>query len=127
MQVTYNIGTTGGATGQIASVTRVDGRVVNYQFSANRVMTCETLPDSSTCRITNEYWPLHSPTGGVSVGNSYDQVTRQTTAAGEVWNYEYDFSQYAGDAPQLAPLDLHQETKRTPTAKQNEPHDKNNP
>src|SRR3546814_21178191 len=42
MQVTYNIGTTGGATGQIASMTRVDGSVVNYQFSANRVMTCET-------------------------------------------------------------------------------------
>src|SRR3546814_18752376 len=76
MQVTYNIGTTGGATGQIASVPRIDGGVVNYQFSAHRLMTCETLPDSSTCRIHNEYCPLPTPPAGVSVGNNSHQMTR---------------------------------------------------
>src|SRR3546814_13121655 len=36
MKVNYNMGTTGGATGQIESVTRVDGSVVKYNVSDNR-------------------------------------------------------------------------------------------
>lgn len=105
-QVTYTFGLTPFGSRQITSITRVDGTVLTFQFNNRGLMTCATFPNSSTCRVTNEYWPAYSPTGEVSVGNSYDQVMRQTTAAGEVWNYEYDFSAYSGDAPPLTPADL---------------------
>jgi len=114
IQVHYDFGTSANGARQITSVTRADGTVVGYQFGTH-MMTCIQIPDSSTCRITNEYWPLHSPTGGVSVGNSPDQVTRQILADGSIWNYEYDFSAFAGDAPPLAPRDLTPGNKRYTT------------
>lgn len=115
-QVSYNYGTAANySAGRITSVTQVDGSVVNYQYNEHGMLTCPTFPNSTICRVTNEYWPLPSQVGELSAGNSYDQVMRQTTATGEVWNYEYDFTAFAGDAPPLTPADLEAGNRRYTT------------
>lgn len=104
LKVAYHFGPVGNSALQITSVTHVDGSVTTYQF-ADRYMTCATFPNSSTCRIVNEYWPLPGDVT-VSLGEKADMVRRQTTATGEIWQYSYDLSQFAGDAPPLGPRDL---------------------
>lgn len=97
--------------GLLTSVQLNDNSIIGYQYNGN-LISCIQFPNSSQCRIQNLYWPFNSPTGGISVGNSPDQVTRQILADGSVWNYEYDNSAFAGDAPPLAPQDLTEGNKR---------------
>lgn len=104
LKATYQFSAVGNAALQITSLTHVDGTVSTFQF-ADRLLTCATFPNSSTCRVTNEYWPLAGD-NPVSTGEKPDQVRRQTTATGEVWMYNYDLTQFAGDAQPLGPRDL---------------------
>lgn len=72
--------------GKLTSITRVDGAVVNINYvtwQAGIYISCVTLPNSSTCAISNSY------TGTGSGGANSDQVTSQTTATGETWNYTH--------------------------------------
>lgn len=110
----YAFAGSAGTYSHLTSVTHVDGTVttLNYitHYSAN-LLSCVTFPNSSTCRVTNEYWPLPGDLN-VSLGEKPDMVRRQTLATGEVWMYHYDLSQFAGDAPPLGPRDLLQGNER---------------
>ncbi len=72
---------------RITAITRTDGSVVNIQYAPqtnNRHSpTCVTLPNSSTCAITNVYFTNFPSSLKV------DMVIQQTTAAGDVWKYEH--------------------------------------
>ncbi len=69
------------SAGAITSITGVDGTVVSLQY--NPFLTCVTLPNSSTCAIQNVY------DGNNNFAVLPNQVTQQTTATGEVWNYNH--------------------------------------
>jgi len=74
------------AAGDLTSITDVAGDVVNIQYTTIYNQTypiCITLPNSSTCAIQNQFAASSNP----SVLD--DQVTQQTTAEGEVWNYDH--------------------------------------
>ena len=88
--------------GKLTSITALDGAVTNIQYvtwQGGTYISCVTLPNSSTCAIQNGY------TGIGSGGTNSDQVTSQTTANGEVWNYTHipiennpgDYTPYPGE------------------------------
>ncbi len=90
------------SAGKLTSITGVDGAVINIQYLTwmNGIyISCVTLPNSSTCAIANTH------TGVGQGGQNPDQVTSQTTANGEVWNYEHipiesngaDYTPYPGE------------------------------
>jgi len=66
------------------------GQTTTYQYNNPNAdkpaISCITPPGYSTCKITNAYG---------SVAAYYYQVTQQTLATGEVWNYSYN-GIYAG-------------------------------
>lgn len=90
------------SAGKLTSITGVDGAVTNIQYVTwqNGIyISCVALPNSSTCAIQNSY------TGVGQGGQNPDQVSSQTTANGEVWNYDHipvegnseDYTPYPGE------------------------------
>lgn len=72
--------------GKVTSITDPSGAVVYYQYDASNRLSCVTLPNSGTCRVTLAYG-----TGNPDEARPRtDQVVRQTTAQSEVWNFDYD-------------------------------------
>jgi len=68
----------------LSSVTDVAGKISTISYSSRQV-SCITFPGTQTCDMTNIYGMLagdFSPT-------SSDQVRRQISPTGEVWNYQY--------------------------------------
>ena len=83
LKATYVYGTNG-----ISSITGVDQSVVNFTHHSTGGIACITLPNSSTCRIQNQFYT--PPPGGLMPGiYRLDHVVQQTTAEGEVWNYTH--------------------------------------
>lgn len=102
LRVDYGYSTTSAAQGWVlSSVTGADGQVTSMQYDTyyRPNLTCVTLPNSSTCRITNAY--------GAQSGDLEplltrpDQVRVQTTATGEVWRYSYLNADLYQDWPPL--------------------------
>lgn len=90
------------SAGKLTSITGVDGAVTGIQYVAyygSVLISCVTLPGSSTCAITNTY------DGVGQGGQNPDQVSTQTTANGELWNYDHipiesngpDYTPYPGE------------------------------
>ena len=74
------------SSGLLTSITALDGAVTGIQYvtwQSGTYISCVTLPNSSTCAIQNGY------TGTGQGGTNSDQVTSQTTATGETWNYNH--------------------------------------
>lgn len=67
--------------GLLTSITSPDNHVTLLTYTAGK-LTCVTLPDSSTCRISNTY----AADGGMA---KRDQVLQQVTATGETWNFTH--------------------------------------
>jgi len=66
----------------------VDVRYINNGVSSSGDLpTCISIVNSSICEISNVYGALPGEPAGVTKA---DQVRRQTTATGEVWQYYYD-------------------------------------
>jgi hypothetical protein len=90
-----------GTTRTVQQLSQVTDPLANktvFRYDGNWVpnLTCVTLPaaqPSTTCEITNEYYAGTTSTAA-------DQVKKQTTATGEVWNYNYaSTSPYAYEQP----------------------------
>ncbi len=114
VHVSYSYAATGAGPSalqwKLTGVTGADNVVtqMTYDTYYRPNLLCVTLPGSSPsasgCRVTNEYGPT-------AQNQNYlpDQVRRQTTATGEVWQYEYqNMVQYqdwpplqGGDPPRL--------------------------
>ncbi|GAA0474990.1 hypothetical protein GCM10009096_15740 [Parasphingorhabdus litoris] len=92
------------SSGKITSITNVAGEVVNLQYTG-RYISCVTLPNSSTCAIQNVHWTPPAGQVLVDLTKRFDHVVQQTTANGEVWNYEHiatedsggDYTPYPGE------------------------------
>ncbi len=81
----------------LTSVTDAEAGVVNisYVTAANAPWpSCITFRNSATCEISNEF--------GGSLLIEEDQVTRQTTPMGDVWQYSYDNGEDPADLPIVA-------------------------
>ena len=90
----------------LTSVTDVHSGVVNISYvslgnAAWPWPSCITLRNSSTCEISNHYGAPTNLNGGVYFGE-VDQVTRQTTATGDVWSYDYVGDEDPQDLPIVA-------------------------
>jgi hypothetical protein len=70
----------------ISRIIDVDGNSVNVSYTSG-FLGCISLVNSTTCEISNVYGTLPGEPAGITKG---DQVRRQTTATGEVWQYYYD-------------------------------------
>jgi hypothetical protein len=80
---------------RLTSVTDARLGVTSIQYAAtgNDInISCITLVNSSTCGLQNVY--------GETMMSSPDQVTTQTTAAGNVWHYDYTPPENPVDVPQ---------------------------
>ena len=85
-KATYNF-----TNGLLTSVTDAGGSTIELRYT-NGKLTCVTLPDSSTCRITNYYseGPGNpSPPDNRQTLSKKDQVLQQVTATGEVWDFSH--------------------------------------
>jgi len=79
---TYKVTYGKNSSGQVSSITGLDGSVVTISYGANGP-TCVSLPNSSTCAIQNTYG-TNVPSLAINVQG---QVISQATAAGETWAY----------------------------------------
>jgi YD repeat-containing protein len=72
----------------LSGVTDLAGKLTSLSYDALSFwanLTCVSIPESQTCEIFNQYGMLPGDTLTVHP----DQVRRQTTATGEVWNFRY--------------------------------------
>ena len=94
VKVSYGYTSTTAAQGwNLTGVTGADGQVtqMTYDTHFRPNLSCIMPPGLGTCRITNVYGPV-----GQNVDYLPDQVRQQTTATGEVYNYEYlNMTEYA--------------------------------
>lgn len=83
----------------LTSVTDSTGQVVSMTYKSLQptvnLLSCVTLPNSSTCEIRNTF---NQQVGGGLDYSLPDQVTVQTKASGAIWSYTYN--------PQPDPMDV---------------------
>jgi hypothetical protein len=70
----------------LSRVIDVSGQSVTINYISGSI-SCISLVNSSNCEISNVSGPLPGEPAGIT---RPDQVRRQTTATGDVWNYFYD-------------------------------------
>lgn len=83
---------------QPTSVIDLMGQTTNVTWGGTEGIfpTCITLPNSSTCEVTNTY----GPQPGESIyATKTDQVRIQSDANGNVWTYSYEFAESDSDVP----------------------------
>lgn len=95
---------------RLTSITQLDGSVINITYETGApgaLPKCITLPNSSTCRIENTHFTV-AP-GQLMSGNArLDHVISQTTAEGEVLNYEHQAIDSFGQDSQPDPNGIQQ-------------------
>ena len=91
LKVGYTYVAVGNYTG-LGGVTDVMGNLIAISYSvlgygrSPILVTCITLPASSTCDVLNSYGVQPGETGA---GSLADQVRVQTTPTGDIWRYDY--------------------------------------
>jgi YD repeat-containing protein len=95
LKATYSWTQLASGTWVVASVTDAGGAVTSFQYTANSLLSCITIPNTQTCRVTNYY----GDQPGDSIAHTKpNQVRKQVMATGETWLFDYD-NEYHPEIP----------------------------